>query len=255
MKTVEVQILHGLPASGKTYYAESVKQSRENVNIVPLDNHYYCGAWIEHDTKLCILDGLILTNEDIVKIIQKAKHYEGKYVSLTFKIIHWKENRDLCLKNDKNRRSQSSTDTIKSAEFEKIDIDYIKQKTGVDISIEERTIVLKPDYVFCIEENDIRGVKGDYMFSDSWVISGESRSYDSDWQPCYSCIGGDKPADFEELYKFLEAYKPDLTALQLRHIQKNLIEYFEYDENDYYSRTRKGQYKINMKDLLKYIDK
>lgn len=255
MKEVEVQILHGLPGSGKTYYADSMKQNNEKVNVVSLDQPLFFGNWIEYDTEICIIDGLLLTNKAIIDTIKKVKAYQNKYRKLNIKIISWKENRELCLKNDQYRRKESSKDTIKYAEFEKIDTTKIKNETGYDVTVEEKEIVLKPDYVFCCEGKAIRGLKGDYLFSDSWILSGESRSYDSEWKPCYYRVDGEEPPDFEELYTFLEAYKPDLTALQLRYIQKNLIEFFEFDDDDYYSRLHKAQYKINMKDLLSYIDK
>ena len=257
MANVEVQILHGLPGSGKTYYSEKLAQEKkdEEVNVVHLDDALLKGKIIDWDTDICILDGLFLTNESIISAIKKLKEY--KHMKLDIIVVCWNENRELCLKNDQFRRKQTSKDTILKAPFEDVDVSLIEKQTGFKVKIINKEVVLKPDYMIVLEENNIQGVKGDYLFSDSWTISGETRSYDDNWEPVYHTFSGDeRPSDFEGLYSFLEVLKPDLTALQLRYIQKNLIEYEEYEEyeeKDYYSSILYGRYKVNIPKLMSYI--
>ena len=159
----------------------------------------------------------------------------------------------MCKYNDEGRRNQNSLITIEKSDFEYPDKEEIKEKTGYNITILEKDIIKKPDYIKKIYDTDIK-VIGDYMLSQKWIISGQSRSYDADYNNVYSTISGEKPVEFEELYDFLEKYKPDLTALKLRHIQKELIEYDEEKENDYYSNVTYGFYKININKLIEYLN-
>lgn len=254
MASVEVQILHGLPGSGKTYYSEKVAQEEKDkkVDITHLDDALIRGHILDWDTDICILDGLFLTNEDIIAAIKRLEEY--KLTKLDITIVCWDKNRELCLKNDQSRREKSSKDTILRAPFDDVDVEWIEKETGYKVKIINKEVVLKPDYVVVAEKNNINGLIGDYLFSDSWVISGTTRSYDDNWKPVYHSIsGGDEPSDFETLYSFIEALKPDLTALQLRYIQKNLIEYEEYEDNDYYSSITYGRYKVDIKKLMSYL--
>lgn len=261
-KVVSVEILSGLPGSGKTHYAQnewyeflrSEPFSKDELAIVHFDQEsIFHPQWFEYFRERLILDGLFLTNDEIIKVINDAHKKRIKSKTLEFTIIRWKEDRDACLHNDSNRRTESSKKTIKKAKFEYPDIERIKRETGYSVKIIEKDIVKKPESFNNLSKETASRIQGDFLVSKSWVLSGETRSYDSDWKPTHSSMIPDEIPDFEELYEFLEAVCPKLSFLDGRYIFKHIVSVRNYQENDYYSRTENAQYICNLKELMDYL--
>ena len=183
-------------------------------------------------------------------VVSKKITVYDKFYTTNITVVYWNENRVVCKYNDLKRRTSNSTITIEKGKFEKPDVEFIKEQTGKEVSVIKKEVVKKPDYIKIVDGLQSK-VVGDYLYSNEWILRGETRNYDGEWS---NDISPEEPDSFESLYDFLEQYKPELTALQLRYIQKNLIEYDERFDNDYYSKTTNGFYRINLKKLLEYID-
>lgn len=251
MKKIEVQILMGLPGSGKTHYANSqIQNDNKEVHILDFDNYIPLRPWIKYGVDIIIVDGLFLTNEAVINIIDKINQESKNIYSFNFTIIYWKENRAMCKYNDEGRRTKNSLITIEKSIFEQPDVSLIKEKTGQNVNLIFKDVVKKPDYVKILQKKNCN-IKGDELISEKWIIKGESWTYTGKRYP----VSVEEPKEFEELYNFLEEFYPELTALQLRYIQKNLIEYKTIDDNDYYSSVTYGYYTISMEKLIDYISK
>lgn len=260
--TVRVEILNGLPGSGKTYYANTEKQkfneknhwSKEAFEVIDMDQEsIFRPQFFTSFRERLIVDGLFLTNESIINLINELKKKNYAKKKLEFIIIHWKEDRDACLHNDKNRRNTSSKLTIKKAKFEYPDKKKIKEKTGYDVEIIEKDIMKKPEEFNKLEEDKKYGINGEYIISAPWVVGGQNRSYDSDWHNIYSPIEGEEQPEFDELFSFLEKVCPQISFIHVRHILKNFVKIREFEENDYYSRTFNKQYVCDLKKLTEFL--
>ena len=135
-------ILSGLPASGKTSWAQNFRATYKNLckeeqfcRIISIDNIKTDGNlqlglpgnyYLYSDTYV-ILDGLFLTSDSIIDVLMKIPSSVIKSVT----IIHWAEDREACLFNDIARRGQSSKYSIKTMAIEKPDIEKIKESTGI----------------------------------------------------------------------------------------------------------------------------
>lgn len=261
-RKVKVEILMGLPGSGKTYYAESEKQdflnkdpfSEEEFEVIHFDAPRFTQPqWFVAWRDRLILDGLFLNTDDVIKVIKECKEKAPKAFTLDITIIWWKENRDICLHNDNGRRNVDSKTTIKNAKYEYPDISRIKKETGLKVEVIEKEVVKKPDILGKLSEETKRALKGGYLKSESWVISGESKSYDGEWNHLWSAMGSDEVPEFEELYIFLEEICPTLTFLDSRRIFKDFVSVRTYEDNDYYSHTTNGQYICNINKTLEYL--
>ena len=130
----KVYILSGLPGSGKTYFAERMKEiyreNGDNLFVYHQDDKNF-QWWLFQSFSDIIMDCLNLTNEEIIKCIKEVlKHIQLEQYH-EFIIIRWKENREKCIKNDNGRREINSEKTIKHAIFEKPNLKQIKVETGI----------------------------------------------------------------------------------------------------------------------------
>ena len=250
----KVFILSGLPGSGKTTFANNIEMEQEHVFVFHQDDkssQWWLYEPYEHET--VIIDALNLTNDDIIKCINDVKKRLNKRWNWSWTIIRWKEDRTKCLRNDKGRREISSKHTIQKATFEIPDLARIKKETGIyQLMLEEREIVLKPNYMEHISKEKYR-IKGKYLLSDEWLISGTSRSYDSNWDEVHSNMVPDDVPEFTELYDLLEDVCPNISFLDFRKIQKECVEIITYEDNDYYSRTTNSYYRCNLDKMFEMI--
>lgn len=245
MKDVNVELLMGLPGSGKTSYAKARENQRLGTYAVILDelSDIRCyGA--KHDmaelvrigvsniyrqAQTIILDGPFFTTEH-VKLALKAIAQE--YGKLNVVIHFWEENREYCLKNDGGRREVKSTDTILNAAYEYPKVDQLNAElTSNDVTITNvvlHEVELKPDWIRYWRP--IRWHDDGKMYSMSWCTGG-----------CYNdCWGGSSPAMVEEPYEFteldelLEQIAPTLTYLQYKRIRNECVSTHTYGNRDYY---------------------
>lgn len=254
-----VYILSGLPGSGKTFYANNLKQKREKgkVFILSQDEHtqWYTYHMNSFNIDTIVVDGLNLTNDSIIKRIKDVKKNITLPKYWTFTIIRWKEDRDTCLKNDKNRRKESSVKTITNAIFEDLDLEKIKEKTHLnEIKVVYKTVKLKQDYYKDVKDPKKYNIKGNYLISNEWMLGGTMRSYDNDWNNVYSPLSADDTPDFTELDEYLEEIYPTISFLTYKKIKKECVDVVQYEDRDYYSVTENAYYRCNLEKMFEIIN-
>ena len=201
MKTVLVEILVGLPGSGKTYYAKEqgvhpdvifADRSKEKAMYICTDEEY-CksrpikdiiaghsfGYWIAHRNQNWdhwIIDGLFLTNDVQHQVVEALNYEIIKYVNdikLKIRFVYFKEDREACLYNDRARnRNKLANITIEHADYEKPDIETLQkdfpkfkfellEKEVHKMNIFESEFLTRASYY---DENELR--------SDTWCLGG-----------------------------------------------------------------------------------
>lgn len=253
----KVYILSGLPGSGKTYFAERMKEIyRENGDnlFVYHQDDKNSQWWKFQSFSDIIMDCLNLTNEEIIKCIKEVlKHIQLEQYH-EFIIIRWKENREKCIKNDNGRREINSEKTIKHAIFEKPNLKQIKVETGItNLKLEEREIVEKNEKL--LEFNQKYHVLGGYLKSGEWLIYGTSRGSDSNYNNVYTSMDPDDAKEFDELDNYLTEVCPNISFLDYKYIRKNFVKIITYETHDYYSNTTESYYQCDMEQLEKFLIK
>ena len=116
-------ITMGLPGSGKTTWSNEKLNQLKGLNtgvysqIIDIDAIMKRGGNLSerllsklnnlyHTYNNTILDGLFLNNDDLLKILDVLKLCRYKFDVI--EINYWNENKELCLWNDKYRRSLNS---------------------------------------------------------------------------------------------------------------------------------------------------
>lgn len=149
MITKNIHLMVGLPGSGKSSWAKNnIKKivNLDNYNILTDSNKIereigYSLCFESSENDICI-DTLITTNVGLNKLIEIIKKCLNCSINNIKFIIHfWKENRELCLKNDVGRRYISSGVTIKYAplEYPNISVTNVKYEI-VEHEVYEKTL-------------------------------------------------------------------------------------------------------------------
>lgn len=253
-----VYILSGLPGSGKTYYANKLQQKEKKgrVFIFSQDEKirwdtYYSNVF---QINTIIVDGLNLTNDSIIETIKDVKKNIRLPKDWNFTIVRWNEDRDTCLKNDKDRREKNSAKTIKNTVFEELDLEKIKKETKLkEIHVIKETVKLKQDYLANVKNPKKYNIKGNYLISDEWILGGTSRSYDADWNNVYYPMFADETPDFTELDDYLEEIYPTISFLTYKKIKKECVDVEQYIDRDYYSTTENAYYRCNLEKMFEII--
>ena len=278
METVLVEILVGLPGSGKTYYAKEqgvhpdvcfADRSKEKAMYICADkdayydrkprtieqiihNHEF-GYWIIHHNQNWdhwIIDGLFLTNDIQHKVIDALYNEIYKYndIKLKIRFVYFKEDRKTCLYNDRVRnREKLANITIEHADYEKPDIETLQK----DFPIFEFEVVEKDVHKSNVFESKFL-TKGSLdneqeLRSDTWCLGGT-------WGNCWGDsghIGADEqPTEFKEFDDLLIELCPNITLGQYKKLYNSLVSIETKDEHDYYGgSTENAYYKCNLKDL------
>ena len=264
---INVEILVGLPGSGKTYYTNN-RCTKKGIYGVIVDfddykggknkypglkkvlwiNSDYYGIFLYNQESLIICDGLFLTNEAQEKIVREwvelfNKEDTLKTSTLNIKFIYFKENRDACLNNDSYREKERSAHiTIKNSKFEKPDIKNFKNifnQENINFEIEEKEVYTMTNY-----DGEFKSLRNEYwskkfekdvLVSEHWCVGGNICGYDGYDEPCSP---EEKPDSFEEFDKLLEQNCPDITFLQYKKIYKECVTIEEDEERDYYGGTQ-----------------
>lgn len=245
MKDVTVELMMGLPGSGKTHYTKSRENSRAGVRAVILDELSDIRCYgkkhsmpdlvqigvsdIYRYANTILLDGPFFTNEHVRLALHAIAQ---EYGNITVIIHHWLENRDYCIKNDGGRRDVPSVHTIQTAEYERPDIQWLNAQlaaNGVNVQkVVEHEVELKPEWIRYwrpVQYHD-----DGKLYSQSWCTGGC-------WNDCW---GGSSPASPEEPYPFteltelLEKIAPNLTFLQYKRIETACVSTETHYERDYY---------------------
>lgn len=281
-KNVLIEILVGLPGSGKTHYAKEfgVKPdmifSSSNCGLIYVDfdkdredsisrilkNHNFANTikYKKKDYEHWIFDGLFLTNEAQDNVIAEiyrqlsyagiklSKQYEDRTV-INIQFVYFKEDREACLFNDKVRNRETLADImIKGADYEKPDIDALSDKfkefnfTLVEKEVHKMTLY---ESKFKIHENKYGDE--DIMRSEEWSLGGS-------WGDCWSnsgSVSADKqPSSFVEFDDLLCEICPNIPFLQYKKLYNYTVKIETKDEYDYYGgHTQYAYFTCDLKKL------
>lgn len=262
MENVLIEILVGLPGSGKTHYAKEIGAvtdslfsfEQKNLMYVNFDedvscrraprsfkqilNDYEMGYWILHrnaNWTHWIFDGLFLTNAVQRKLVIEVKDIVSKYHiddNITIQFVYFKEDRETCLFNDSFRNREKLADiTIKSADYEKPNIVELQKDF--------------PQFKFNLIEKDVHKMntyerlfkmhesyeKENVMRSDEWCLGGTW----GDYQGNSGTIGAEEqPTEFEKFDDLLTDICPNITMLQYKKLYRNCVTTETRYESDYY---------------------
>ena len=248
----KIYIMMGLPGSGKTTKTKEIEKEHKRGEVRVINIDAGCGypkrkykdaeeivsynLNVGYPFDFVIFDGLILTNAeviDLIKAISDTSKYD--YNGHKYEIHYWQEDRDACLHNDRGRRQEASTNTIKNAIFEEIDVDRIERETNVKVNVVKHFVVRKPNWEVWADENIGYHYLSDekkYLDSDSWSLGG---TYGSCWGDGLSTSYPDTPPrDFTLFDELLERICPDITFMQYKKIYRECVEVKEYSQGDYY---------------------
>lgn len=260
-------ILVGLPASGKTtwansYYDYDIKSKRE-VRIIDCDEYLnqkryqsleefiskYKKSLTKGNSEIkeIIIDGLFTTNESVINLINVLEPTAQDYIE----IIQWDENREQCIINDTKRRDLDSKIDIMNIPYEEINLNLIKEKTN-HTRIEKQTIDVykKDEEIVFVESKGIDVDEDGKFYSKKWIVGGS-------WEDCWgnsSPISKTEPEDFDEFDSLLEEICPNITYLQYKKIRKRCVTLESLKEVGYYgSSTEYNYYECNVYRLYEIL--
>lgn len=264
MRKVEVNILVGLPGSGKSTYAFRPAKNSGNDYAAVLDvdgamrelyRLYHRTPSISHSIVYAIaafnmdpekprplsvsqcdkiyVDGLFLKHEEIV---EAASYFaQADYFRSYTVVIHqWNEDRDTCVKNDEGRRDETSIGLIRSAEYHEVDLqrlqDDLKKYRGVTVHPEiiHHVVELKPSWQR--EHGDVISPDG-ILRSSKYLTGGAAGNC---WNDEMSCVEGEEIKLFTELYDFLADAFPDLKLSDWRKIEPEVVSQENWQTEEYY---------------------
>lgn len=257
-----IKILCGLPACGKTFYANSKKdcntivvdcdtlfKNRKDLKMNAIYHHIANHLYGNYKKKTVILDGLFLTIDSVVEIVEYMKQSFKK--DFSFEVEYWPADRETCLKNDNGRRKIDSRTTIKKGVLDEITPEKLLEKTGLNIPVHIHKTVLKEDYKIMIDDmNEFScSIKDErYLYSSEWYVGADNPSN------IYISKEEKVPSDFIELDEVLEKYFPNITYLQYKKLKRECIEIDDFEEHDYYTGTvYKARYCCDLKKLYQFI--
>ena len=257
-----IEILIGLPGSGKTHYAKengacvddywSGSIISTKVSYVNFDHRHYAGKNVNYvlndkfareiiekprlyknyNVNHWIFDGLFLTNaaqRALILAIQQANK-TNRHIKIQF--VYFNEDRETCLFNDKQRNREELADiTIKSATYEKPNINELKRDfPDMEFSIIEKE-VHKMNVYECVFKPHESFSNKDKMQSDYWSRGGS-------WGDCWGNSGSispdPQPSSFTEFDELLEEICPNITFLQYKKLYNECVTVEEDGHGDYY---------------------
>lgn len=248
----QIEILVGLPGSGKTTYAKNSKKYtidcdwefkyRPKDPVKEIMDKIY---WQYQRRNLNILiDGLFTEQSNLENLIE--------YIYTLYKnckvILHiWTPDIEKCLHNDKYRRANNSTATINRGL--NIDFDLLKNNFP-KVEFIKHTIVKKPlwklfgSYYFNTDD--------DFAKSESWSCGG---NYGNCWDDNKYEVSGETPKPNDLLDDVLVVINPNIGFLQYKKIVEYCCEIDDYRENDYYGGSVLYNFhKIDIEKLYNKLD-
>lgn len=254
MTNIHIEFLYGLPASGKTTWANEQTSCysswRSNMSHILVDEivknkdkkvsadslivkKIFCHT--HGNEHRVILDGLFVSPEEIINLIEKINFF-NETLTCKYQIIYslhwWKENREACLVNDAARnREKKSSITIKNLEFKSPHCDklyrYIPQKR-----IHKHEVYVCPNYKQWAEKNEAPVDKDGKLTSQSWSLGGTYGSYNREG---LGRVDPDPtPTAFKEFDDLLLKACPSIGFMQYKKLYNETVTTDERHESDYY---------------------
>lgn len=266
-------ILYGLPGSGKTTFAENLKNEKKKIGVpvnvvncdsmmqkarqnnIPLEqqiNRYLCWSNYCYERKTdyyTVFDGLFTTINDIVKLVEMIKTNVQEDYEIS--VEYWKENRDACVWNDEGRRDENSIATIKTLTYEIPNLKTVEEATGVKMTFHRNNVVRKSQTKRFADLNGIYIDNNGYLYSESWGTGGISCN-------CWgnsSIHDGDDPLYFDAFDELILKVNPDLNFMAYNKIKKKCVEIDSYSEGDYYGGSiGYARYRCKLSEVLEELE-
>lgn len=279
-KEVILFITCGLPGSGKSHWAN--KKSKENETsmygrygtknpIITIDFDQISRGRAKQKDLLqnlvhylrnknsIIVDGLFLTYDDVSKLLKEVKSGCGGIINPIDKVYieWWQPMVEYCLYNDQYRRTESSEITIKNAQMDPMNMEFIKKleeefpELKGKIEYHLHSVEKKPKWKLFGQMHGIPMTEEGIVTGSHWCLGGS-------WQNCWgsggSVAGEPEPEDFTTFDELLERVSPNISFLQYKNISSRVIRTETYGESDYYGGSTTSAYKyFNMNDLYELL--
>lgn len=265
-----INILIGLPGSGKSTFGNKMANNRHDM-LIKFDDYIKEGKMASYDeiwkdtfkyqTFFCpyfvILDGMFLTNSSRKSVIQSLIDYveqKKTYKGYCYRIIYnfWNEDRETCLHNDKGRRSVDSSITIKNAPYEPVDVDYIEKDIKdyiFDHQVKNHTVVRATVYDKFFQSYGSTS-EPDIMKSEEWTLGGTTRDYNGHTVEFLK----EQTPDFVEFDELIEQVCPNISFIQYKNVYRKCVVQKTRTDYDYYSGSEeRAWFECNLKDLYKIL--
>lgn len=264
---LEVILCVGLPGSGKTYFLKNnypndntfdedykFLSDDDKIDIVKtignrvISNFQYLRIY--NELRSIVIDCLITTNSELNKVIDKIYETsikEGVSDRIHFVIHFWKENRELCLHNDKGRKREKSSEIS----IRNLPLEYpIVNNSDIDYEIIEHDVIEAPSLsIYFNKYKDSH--KNDFVLtSESWSAGGS-------WGNCWGNSGTilpDPVPEFKEFDDMLMQLCPDISFMTYKKLYNETVTVKEESECDYYGGTEyRHYYKCDLEKLHKMM--
>lgn len=265
-----INILIGLPGSGKSTFGNKMANNRHNM-LIKFDDYIKDGKMPSYDEVwkdtfkyqtfyspyFVILDGLFLTNssrksviQSLIDYVEQKKINEGYYYRIIYHF--WNEDRESCLHNDNGRRSVDSSITIKNAPYEPVDMDYIEKDIKdyiYDHRVKNHTVIRATVYNKFFQSYGTNS-DPDIMKSEDWTLGGTIR----DWNGHTVELMKEQTPDFVEFDELIEQVCPNISFIQYKNVYRKCVVQKTRTDYDYYGGSEeKAWWECNLKDLYKIL--
>lgn len=262
--SVNVHILIGLPACGKSTFAKKLKNSEPRADIVSENDSQVIRMSILRDRptrfqplpqesmlkvidqrldyypSTLILDGLFLETDLILTVLRSIA---AKRTIKNIVLDYWPEDREACLRNDYRRRSIGSALSIQNLSIH-VDFDAIKKEFPNTVVKRHATYRI-PDYMLffrdCSEYED-----GKYLRSAPWSLGGTQWNFTGDQYPVDA---EEQPARFEKLDLLIREMFPAMTHVDSQIIYQHCVTVETKEDSDYYSRITQAFFQCDLEKL------